>query len=255
MTQTGRPSVFRRRLAPAVVLGLVLSVPATLVVRDGVPAAAAATIAQSGGRGSASSYTLHYSGGRVIRWNPCRTIHYRVDVAHAPKGALTDVRTAVKRVAAATGLKFFYDGTTKKIPQRTYGTSLDPTTAVPTLVIAWAAPGKGTGHSDLLSSDNRVLGVGGYRAYAWRHGSAVHKLRILAGFAVLSTRSNSLKAGFGSGPDRGGLLLHELGHAVGLGHTKDKSQIMYPELGPYSTYGAGDRTGLRKVGHSAGCIA
>jgi hypothetical protein len=42
---------------------------------------------------------------------------------------------------------------------------------------------------------------------------------------------------------------------VGLGHTSDKRQIMYPTLTKYASYGAGDRTGLRKVGRSAGCIA
>jgi Matrixin len=250
MTLTLRP-----RLVTLLVAALAAAVPASVLAPGLTPTARAAATSTAGGRGSAASYTLHYSGGKVIRWNSCRTIHYRVNVAHAPKGALADVRTAVGRVASATGLKFFYDGATSAIPQSSYGTSLNPTTAVPRIVIAWAAPGKGAGHSNLLSSDSREIGVGGYRAYSWRRGSAVHRLRILAGFVVISTKSNALKGGFGPGPDRGGLLLHELGHAVGLGHTQDKTQIMYPVLGPYASYGAGDRTGLHKVGSAAGCIA
>jgi hypothetical protein len=205
-------------------------------------------------RGSASSYSLHRSGGHVIRWNPCRAIHYRVNVAHAPKGALRDVKTAVWRASRATGLRFIYDGSTTRIPQRSYAARLDPTKARPSMVVAWAAPGTGTGHSNLLGSNPSEVGVGGYRAYSWSRGSTVHRLRILAGFVVLSTKSNGLKGGFGTGPNRGGLLLHEIGHAVGLGHVQDKLQIMYPVLTKYGSYGTGDLAGLRKVGHLGGCI-
>jgi hypothetical protein len=242
----------RRRLIVALAGALVLVLwPPAAVLAGATPEVQAAP---AGGRGSTSSYSVQRVDGHVIRWNPCRAIHYRVNLAHAPKGALGDVKSAVWRVSKATGLKFVYDGSTKQIPQRTYATKLDPTKAKATLVVAWAAPGKGVGHSDLLASDPREVGVGGYRAYSWRRGSAVHRLRILAGFAVLSTKSNGLNGGFGTGPNRGGLLLHELGHAVGLGHVKDKQQIMYPVLTQYASYGAGDLAGLHTVGHASGCI-
>lgn len=243
----------RTLLLCGVALGLVLAVPAPIAApRLSAPAHAAPAVAA---RGSASSYALSYSSGRVVRWNPCRLIHYRVNFAHAPKGALADIKTAVARVASASGLRFRYDGGTSTIPRSTYGTSLNPARASSLLVIAWAAPGKGTGRSNLLSSNPREVGVGGYRAYSWTNGSTVHRMRILRGFVVISTRFSKLKSGFGTGPNRGGALLHELGHAVGLGHTNDKRQIMYPMLTKYATYGAGDRSGLRKVGRSAGCIA
>jgi len=244
--------VVRRRLIVVLAGALVLVLAPPLAMTAG--AAPEVKAAAAGGRGSATSYSVQRTDGHVIRWNPCRAIHYRVNVAHAPKGALADVKSAVGRVSRATGLTFVYDGSTKQIPQRSYATKLDPTKATPTIVVAWAAPGRGTGHSNLLASDPREVGVGGYRAYSWSRGSAVHRLRILAGFAVLSTKSNDLKGGFGTGPNRGGLLLHELGHAVGLGHVHDKLQIMYPVLTKYASYGKGDLAGLRKLGHLGGCI-
>src|SRR3954452_615575 len=247
-------TVPRAVLLGGVALALVLVVPFP-VAAPTLSASATAAPAAATARGSASSYALSYSGGRVVRWNPCRVVHYRVKLAKAPKGALADVKRAVARLRSASGLRFHYDGRTKTIPRSTYGTSLNPVKASSQLIIAWAAPGKGAGRTNLLSSDPREVGVGGYRAYSWSNGSTVHRMRILRGFAVMSTRFNRLKGGFGTGPSRGGALLHELGHAVGLGHTKDRRQIMYPTLTRYASYGAGDRAGLRKVGRSAGCIA
>jgi hypothetical protein len=52
------------------------------------------------------------------------------------------------------------------------------------------------------------------------------------------------------------MYLHEIGHVLGLGHTADRGQIMYPTLlrsGP-RTYASGDRAGLVRLGRAAGCL-
>jgi hypothetical protein len=65
-----------------------------------------------------------------------------------------------------------------------------------------------------------------------------------------------LLANFTPGGSVGALLLHELGHAVGLQHASDLHQIMYPVIGPWSAgdYQSGDISGLHHVGWSAGCM-
>jgi hypothetical protein len=61
----------------------------------------------------------------------------------------------------------------------------------------------------------------------------------------------------GDGPTRGSLLLHELAHVAGLGHTDDGTQVMYPMLRSSSvgSFGAGDLAGLAAVGAGKGCTA
>lgn len=52
------------------------------------------------------------------------------------------------------------------------------------------------------------------------------------------------------------LIMHEIMHTLGLDHVKDDQQIMQA-ITPWGTpayIGAGDREGLKQIGHSRGCI-
>jgi predicted Zn-dependent protease len=80
---------------------------------------------------------------------------------------------------------------------------------------------------------------------------------VVTGFVVMNVKYDAdYRAGFGSGETRGEVLLHELGHAVGLQHVSDRAQMMYPSAIPRAraAYGKGDLAGLKKVGKPAGCI-
>ena len=46
----------------------------------------------------------------------------------------------------------------------------------------------------------------------------------------------------------GSILLHELGHLVGLDHVPDEGELMYPQSITQTTYGPGDREGLARLG-------
>ena len=56
----------------------------------------------------------------------------------------------------------------------------------------------------------------------------------------------------------GRIILHELAHVIGLGHTRDKGAIMYPESAEQTSrpaeYREPDLAGLRYLGRQAGCL-
>ena len=162
-----------------------------------------------------------------------------------PVGALGDVKEAVRRVSEASGLRFVYAGTTSYVPYRE-GPG-DKQVADADLTIAWAPPRL----VPKLAGD--TLGLGGY-------GPGIDRgawVQIIDGYVVLDSTAR-LPGGFAGGgrqSTRGGLLLHELGHAMGLGHVDDERQVMYPLILPHAAqYASGDLRGLASVGAAQGCF-
>jgi hypothetical protein len=216
------------------------------------------------GDASASAAATHYGflsqqGNRramVARWDPCTTIGYRVNPSGGGSGATAEVIAAASRLRSATGLPLVYRGLTTVVPGR--GTAAYPRDTQ--IVIAWSKPGLTRYLPKPRAGQYAVAGFGGG---AWSTGWDAHGHewgRFVRGYAVLNGSYN-FAHGFGSGPQygwqgtRGQLLLHEMGHAVGLDHTTDRSQIMYPTMTrKTAAYGAGDRTGLRYLGRASGCV-
>ncbi len=44
------------------------------------------------------------------------------------------------------------------------------------------------------------------------------------------------------------IVMHELGHLVGLAHVHVADELMYPENIGHRTFGPGDREGFRQLG-------
>src|ERR671919_1647801 len=100
------PPPRRRFRAWAVVVSALLAL--TLAVAAGGPFLSGA------GSEAASGFVFlaQTDGGRPVRWNPCEAIHYVVNASLAPPGSIEDVHEAVRRISAATGIVFVYDGLT-----------------------------------------------------------------------------------------------------------------------------------------------
>ncbi len=198
---------------------------------------------------TSTAYSVHANAdGSLARWDPCRPIHYRLNLTGATDGAAADAREALRRVAEVTGMSFVDDGTTDVVPTNDWlKNSTDDV-----LVIAWSARSA----SDLFSDG--ADGVGGWWEVGTSRGGGAWVWRIVRGFVVIDIdKTRGYAAGFGTGATRGALLMHELAHAVGLGHVEDPGQIMNPFIGrsTQAAWGAGDLAGLALVGRAAGCLA
>ncbi|WP_460801670.1 matrixin family metalloprotease [Nocardioides pacificus] len=191
-------------------------------------------------RGGAASYRLLESHSR---WDPCQVITYRVNRRLAPVGGVADVRRAFRMVSAASGLRFRYLGRTSHVPRRGGNTGFDPTADVS---VAWARP---TVVPVLAGSTI------GYAGTQWQSTGGSWN-RIVNGYVVLDTTWRGVP-GFPlrKVQSRGQLLLHEIGHVVGLDHVNDRSQTLHPTLqrAP-ARFGAGDLAGLAEVGAGQGCF-
>jgi len=194
-----------------------------------------------------SSYrfsVLHSS--KPVRWNPCQVIHWRFRTTGAPSGALRMVQQAVARVAYFTGTKWHYDGPTTAVPTSKWLPT--STSTIRPVLIGWTD----ARYSDLLRNQPAsVLGVtrnayfratvDGTSLAAWKAGViALDRTNRLPLTGAVSWRST---------------MLHELAHLMGLDHVGTRSQMMYPVLQRNLTdLQAGDRSGLYRVGRSAGCV-
>ena len=193
--------------------------------------------------------------GTPMRWNPCAPIHYQTNLSEAPSTAASDLAHALQAVSSATGIRFVDDGATSVIPtvawQRVATEKRSP------VVIAWAS----VSQTDLLADNPLIgtaltqeLGTGGPGAIidpVTGHGVYV------AGLVVID-RDASAKLASGFGADGAGVvLMHELGHLIGLGHTASSADIMNPTVQPMKTgnWGPGDLAGLARLGIESGCLA
>jgi hypothetical protein len=178
------------------------------------------------------------------RWNPCRVITWVFNPAGMPADGLTEFRHAFALLHAATGFRFRYLGTTNVVPMRdAQDGPYDPRALI---TVATAPPSL---VRELLGS---VIGLGGNLV-----GEIAGVPQVLKGSVVLDRNQiNTFRRGFGAGETQGALMLHELGHVMGLGHTDHPQQLMYPQLRNYpaARYGAGDFAGLRAQGAAQGCL-
>ena len=197
------------------------------------------------------------ASGAPDRWNPCQPIHYVVNLAAAPSGAMADVREAVLRVAEATGISFVSDGTTQRTADQQVGTAFQ--TAMPgqprwlPLLIAWV-PHE---HFDFLVDTPQAVAFGtpynGDGSLADEYVSGV----------VAVDAGQRLASGFSQRYSLGVVLMHELGHVMGLAHVPSGHEIMYspsvrgasltPDL-TETDWGPGDLAGLKLLGRNAGCL-
>ena len=144
-------------------------------------------------------------------------------------------------MSAATGLQFVDDGTTDEAPtedrdayqRERYGDRRAP------VLVAWSMQQR-----PRCSRPASWAGRG--RTTSAGPGDDA---RYVTGTAVFDGPALDAQIRQGQGEKAKAVLLHELGHLVGLGHVADPYQVMYDTNAyPLSKYRAGDLRGLAELG-------
>lgn len=198
-----------------------------------------------------------HGDGTPFRWDPCGSIHFVVNPAGGPPAGVTDAREAVRRISEASGMPWIYGGTSAVTPEDQLQSFFRPPPAGqewPPVLIAFVDRSR---FSSLLAtfgggSPQHVLAFGlptpGYEALSDRYVSG----------EVVVNASQDMTPGFGTRYSLGVVLMHELGHVMGLAHVTDPRELMFSGPGvvpPQTDWGPGDLLGLQQVGRGSSCGA
>jgi Matrixin len=192
-----------------------------------------------------------------VRWDPCRPIRYVVNMGGYPESYRADIEESIDRIASATGLTFTNAGSSTFVPQARL--PFDPTVFNPDSDRDLLRGVDGLLPYELLitlsnetKSDAIDGGVVGRAAPLWATDGYTTP-RYLQASLIIDVDDVSNRSSW-SGYGVGQVLLHELGHVVGLGHISDNTQIMNPSISGVTTFAGGDLRGLWQVGASRGCV-
>lgn len=210
---------------------------------------AAATSANRTGTTTAStSYAFStLLDGKPVRFDPCTPIRWTSNTSRGPAGGLDVLKAAVARVAAVTGTTWEYVGASTTTPTGSYL----PTRAqssYPPVLIGWTDGAS----SDLLAG--QAANVLGMTRTAWFGVQMPDGSKIAATRAAVVALDRTDALPLTGANSWSTVALHELAHAMGLGHVADKTQLMASILPPVTDLQAGDQAGLQRVGRAAGCV-
>jgi hypothetical protein len=191
--------------------------------------------APDGTGGYAFSATQPGRPDEPVGYSPCEPVRVVLNDTDAPEGAAGLVEDALVEVSDLTGLKLVLEGRTDDLPTTDGSRPLD----APALV-AWTDP------EQVPALEGRVAGLGGSTAVeipmrnrAW----------LRTGQVALDTPDLESILDRPDGTDQAyAIILHELGHLVGLDHTSDSAQLMHSENVGVDAFQPGDRRGLAKLG-------
>jgi hypothetical protein len=169
------------------------------------------------------------SNGEPARWDPCSTLRWKLVVTGVSNAVTTEVFAAMNALNRGTGLGFIFE--------------------------------EGGSAADLQNppANTLVIGVGGKGMNSRAAGTTRVKyarnesMSIRINTAVVTLNPVIFKQRARSFNFVTPVLLHELGHSVGLAHVSDPSDIMFAKLVNRTQYQRSDLDKLARVGASRGC--
>ncbi len=190
--------------------------------------------------GSGGFTVLAQHGGHPVTWDPCEPIHFVVRPENQIPGGRVLLDRAITEISKDTGLYFSDDGTTTEAPTPSrnpyqptrYGKNWAP------VLISWSNESEYPGLAGDVVGLAGPISVDGLQARNVT-GEVVFDAPDLAKIEQAPQGSTYVYD----------VLLHELGHLVGLGHVDDAGSIMNPVAQrPLAGYSEGDLRGLATLG-------
>lgn len=187
------------------------------------------------------------SGSKVETWSTCSPVSWYLQKEMAPRWSLRLLKKNFKLLSSLTGVSFVYGGPVSGVSEP--GFSPPPGLSVAFVKSGSLSP---SGSSSKVAGLTR-LWLSKTEADVSRISSAVVIYDLSAGAYLSRTARKSGKQP--SSRMWQPLLLHELGHAVGLGHIDSKRELMYPSLrASLMSFQKGDLAGLADIKRSAALL-
>ena len=190
-----------------------------------------------GSAGASYRFLATQDDGTPVAFPSCRTIEFVVRRDGEPDGGAQVLASAIEEVSRASGLRFADVGSADA--PSTDGWSAAAASPFTPVVIEWQTPSE----NPALAGD--VAGQAGPLQVA----APGHPTVYVGGEVQLDGPQLAVLLGQRNGAEKArAIVLHELGHLVGLDHVDDPSQLMYPRAREVLGYAQGDLTGLAELG-------
>lgn len=179
------------------------------------------------------------------RWNPCAVIRWTYNPQGDYPAGRADMTRALARIAGISGLRFKYVGPTNYVAMVSKDSEFPPNAD---LSVGWASD------TQVPRLKGSTVGLGGGWAYGVEGADVAYQIE--KGYITLD-KGARLRPGFDTDGDStwGQVLTHEALHTLGLGHATGQQQVMYGTSSSSNhRYGAGDLTGMDRIGADGGCL-